>query len=442
MEALLLAGVVGLLVVFLLSIKISRQPFWGLLALIFFLPFERIPTLELAGFTLKINHIVGGLLIVFTFFDLAFNNRKVRPNPTAIPIILLIISFILSFVGSGLGLRSITFFVLDLFVIGLYLVTAQLVDSPSKLDKINKVFISSSWLIVIYGFYQFFGDLAGLPTGLDPGYTKEIFGFPRVQAFSKEPLYLGNYLLIPLSLGFAQYLARIKNKELRIKHGWSLPLLLGLTVIFVLTLSRGAYLGAIGSFLVFALFYARRVFTIRNFTVATAGLLATIMIVGVIFTQLGPESKQKFLAHVTVQDFGHSESTTGRLIAFQKAIDAWQQSPWVGIGLGNYGLYTANYDPDKPQVADIVNNQYLELLAETGIFGLGAFVLLLLVMVWQFLRALGQATDELRPWLVGLFAALVGTLIQYNFFSTVAIMHIWVLLGLLTAASLIANKRE
>lgn len=430
---LLLAGVLGLLVVFLVSVKISKNPFWGFLALTFFLPFERIPTLEIADFSLKINHIIGGLLIVLTLLDMIFNRRKIRSNPASIPIALLVVSFLLSFISNGLQMTSLVFLILNLFAIGLFLVTYQLVNSKQNLTKLSKPLIWSSWLIIIYGFYQFFGDLAGFPTGIDPGYGKAVFGFPRIQAFAKEPLYLGHYLLIPLSVGFAHYFSKDKK--------WSLPLLLGLSVIFILTISRGAYLGAIGALLVFVLFYAKRVFTIRNFTLAVAGLLGAIVVVGVIFTQLGQDSKEKFLSHITVQDFGNSESTQGRLNAFSIAIDAWRTSPWTGIGLGNYGLFSADFIEDTPQSDDIVNNQYLEYLAETGIVGLGSFLLLIWVITWHFFKAYRWADDEIKPWLVGLFAAFFGTLVQYNFFSTVAIMHIWVFFGLLLATSQLANKR-
>jgi len=57
------------------------------------------------------------------------------------------------------------------------------------------------------------------------------------------------------------------------------------------------------------------------------------------------------------------------------------------------------------------------------------------VIIFLFFRtfiALKYARDVfLRSVLIGLFAALVGVLIQYNFMSTLYIIHIWVLIGLL-----------
>lgn len=437
----LLGAVVGLLTFFLLSIKISREPFWGVLALVFFLPFERIPTLEIGGFTAKINHLVGGLLILFWLLDLVFNHRKIRSNPTAMPVWLLLSSFALSFLAPSATTRGAAFLGLNIFVILLYLATVGLLDSTEKLAKINKILKLSGWLIVIYGFYQFFGDLAGLPTGLDPGYTKMIFGFPRVQAFSREPLYLGNYLLIPLAIGFSQWLARQTTSNQQQKtNNWSPILLILLSIIFLLTLSRGAYLAAIAAFLILVGFYARKVFTVRNFTAAAVCILTAVVVVAGILTRLGPESKEKFINQVTIKDFGVSESTQGRLNAFGQALDIWRASPWVGVGLGNYGLYTANLNADAPQVQDIVNNQYIELLVETGLIGLAAFLIFILACFWRFAVAWRQADQAVKPWLVGLAAALVGTLVQYNFFSTLAIVHIWVLLGLLVAVEQLATQ--
>jgi len=433
-----LAAIAGVSVLGLVAAKISRDLFWGLAALIFFLPFERIPTLEIAGFTLKVNHVVGGLLILFFVLDLIFNKRKLRPNPVVIPATLFIIALILSFSTSTGGIRSVIFLVLDLFVIALFLVIPQLIDTKAKFMRLITVLFWSVGVVAVFGLYQFGADIIGLSnsfSGLDPGYSSDVFGFPRIQAFSREPLYLGNYLLIPL--GAMAGLILEKSAKLGL-----LPLALLTLLTFIFTLSRGAFL-AFGVAAVFLFFFAfRRIVSFRNVFWCTTVLLLSLLGFNLIFGRLNPDYKDRFLAHATVADYRKGESTQGRLNAFSKAIDAFNEAPITGIGLGAYGMYVLDYPNDAPSGGwFIVNNQYLELLAETGIIGLVTSVFLVVVLLARSLVAYLRTNDSFAQSMVlGLTAALVGTLVQYNFFSTVAIIHIWVLMGLIVAAQNLALK--
>lgn len=433
-----LAAMAGVAVFGAVAAKISRDLFWGLAVLVFFLPFERIPTIELAGFTLKINHIVGGLLIVFFILDLLFNKRKLKPNPTLLPVTLLVIALILSFITTTAGIRSVVFLVLDLFVIALFLIIPQLVDTKAKFMKLAAVLLWSSGVVVVFGLYQFGADLVGLSnsfSGLDPGYSSDVFGFPRIQAFSREPLYLGNYLLVPFGVMAGLVLAKVARP-------WLMPLAFLTLLTFILTLSRGAFLAAaIGAvFLVIVAF--RKIVNVRTVFWGATVLILAIVGFNTIFNRLNPDLKERFFAHATVADYRKGESTQGRLNAFTKALDAFEEKPITGIGLGSYGMYVLNYPSEPPSGGwFIVNNQYLELLAETGIIGLAAFLFLIVVIISRSFVAYFKTRDIFAQSMVlGLTAAFVGTLVQYNFFSTVAIIHIWVLMGLIVAAQNLALK--
>jgi hypothetical protein len=50
----------------------------------------------------------------------------------------------------------------------------------------------------------------------------------------------------------------------------------------------------------------------------------------------------------------------------------------------------------------------------------------------------------LKTALIGLFVAFIGILSQYNFFSTLYIMYIWVAMGILVATQnlIIGNKKN
>jgi O-antigen ligase len=405
-----------------------------LATLVFFLPYERIPTLQIADYTLKINHVVGFILIIFWLLDRIYHKRKLIPSPISLILLLFIAAQALSIIWAPLKTRALVFFVTNVFTIILSVVTIDIIRKRQDMEKIEKFIFISSWIVLIFSAWQFLGDLAGLPigiTGLVEGYSKITFGFPRVQAFSKEPLYLGNYLLLPLGFIVAKLLSsKTKNKAS------DYILLFGLFIVFILTLSRGALVG-LGVFgVTLACFYPKQIFTAKTVTISLVTIVVAFTVVLVGIKQLGPKIEQKFIGHLLVQDLGKSESTVSRLSASDVAIKDWQEHPIFGVGVGNFGGSQTDYDINNPKTLDIVNNEYLELLAETGILGLGTFIILIAILLSRSIYALRlgyKNKSTVVPLLVGLTASLVGILTQFAFFSTLSIIHIWIAIGLLVA---------
>lgn len=425
---------------------ILKNPELGWLLIVFFLPFERVPSLELAGVNIKINTVLGFMVIFCWMLALMANSKKfkVQPNVLAIPLCLFIFALILSYTQALNTSRAISVMIFIFFTIGLSILAVNIVNTKDALKKTLLVLFFSSLVVGIFGLFQFGGDVIGLPqslTLLKKGYTSAIFGFPRVQAFSMEPLYFANYLLIPICVGLTLFL----NRQDLIKRWWLGGLIILLLLNFVLTVSRGGYLGLVASFFVIGIFLARRVFTWKNIII---GIIAgAVVIYGVAFALSKGEYRatNEFLGHIKFQDLTEGESIQGRLITFERALGAYRQSPILGVGIGNYGPWSKSYPAARPITGwDIVNNQYIELMAETGIVGLITFSIILLVLILRTFVAFKYASDIfLKSVLVGLFAALIGILVQYNFMSTLYIIHIWVLIGLLVATqNIILSKKS
>lgn len=440
-------GIVGLVLVLAaglalpLGLAILRRPQLGLFLVLFFLPFERIPSLDVGGVTLRLNFLVGGLTLLAT--ALAYLKHSFKPtwHPLLPPIVLLLIAAGVSLFAAVELPRAIVVLAFLGFTASFGWFTVELVRTPRDFMTATRILWWSALVVGVFGIYQFFGDLAGLPTmltGLREGYTKAVFGFPRVQAFSIEPLYLGNWLLIPLSLLGATVL--LKPKQLYRPWLWWLLGLLAL--ILVLTVSRGAYLAAAASAAVIVVTLPRQMLEPRH--VLLSLLISVTVLVGALgFISRGESGAlEEFIEHARVGDLTEGESTQGRLSAYSEALRAWESRPVTGIGLGNYGAFSKQYpNPENESIADIVNNQYLELLAETGLIGLIAFLLIFATVIVRGVVAY-RATDDLvlRAGLLGTTAAVVGLAVQYNFFSTLYIIHIWVLFGLATAVQNLALR--
>jgi len=139
-----------------------------------------------------------------------------------------------------------------------------------------------------------------------------------------------------------------------------------------------------------------------------------------------------------------------RLAYSQAALDSFQQSPWLGVGLGASGFSLYSHMPDwvlagQPEIAQQLSpdsslypnpkDLYARLLAETGLIGFMlfmAFYLAVLAEVLSLLRTSGQAARWLAA--AGLFALVAIGLQGFSQDSFVP-PEIWINLGILVGAA-------
>lgn len=438
-----LIAIVCLIAFFVFVILAIKNPFWGFSLLIFFLPFERIPSIDIGFANLRINQLLAAGILIAWFMAIIIQRRKIAPNPLSWPILgFLLVSFI-SIMFAGNMTRAIQVFIFELFIILVSILAINLVSEKSKLEAIIKIIFWSGLVVCIFSIYQFFGDLIGLPqalTGLKTGYTSAVFGFPRVQAFSMEPLFLANFLFIPLGIAIALYFFKTGPvKKLNIFLFISL-----LCLILILTVSRGAYIGLVAMVVFFLLLIPKKVFSIKTIITLAIIIIVAGLSVYIFLSKADSRAYDEFIKHVTITDMQEGESVQGRLQSYSRAIDFWKESPIIGIGVGNYGPKVKNYpSADSVQGWDIVNNEYLEILAERGVLGLIFFSLIIIVVFLRSIKAYFSTKDlYLKAIILGFNAAFFAILVQYNFFSTLYIMHIWVLIGLIIATQNIALKSK
>jgi hypothetical protein len=101
------------------------------------------------------------------------------------------------------------------------------------------------------------------------------------------------------------------------------------------------------------------------------------------------------------------------------AIDHWRARPFVGDGLGGYIAYTRQYD--MPATPD---GWYVRVLADTGVAGLTAFLLLTGAIIWTLVTAARRETEVMRHAIVyaaalavvaaSVSAVLVDTFVSYK----------------------------
>ncbi|MBI4175361.1 O-antigen ligase family protein [Candidatus Berkelbacteria bacterium] len=427
-----------------IGLRLLKDPSFGLFVLVFFLPFERIPTIEIAGLTVRMNHAVGGLVLLIWLLTVLAGRRRFVSAP-AIPILLIfLLSLLLSALAAENQPRAFLVIGLTAIVGSMALLVSQLLTNRHQLRTLLMVLGITTTIAILFGWYQFVGDLAGLPlswTGLAPGYTKLGFGIPRIQSFGQEPLYFGNFLLLPINL-LSAFLLLPQTWFKKTMLGWGLVAAL---ITLGLTVSRGALVGLGVSSAFLAVLLWREMIRPRRVTMMMVSLLVLISGFVAGLSLLPPLARETFINQVTLQDFGQSESTSGRLRDWGIAFKLWQEHPLLGIGPGNYGPAVLGYPPEPPIGGwPIVNNEYIELLTETGVGGVTIFLIFLGLLFIRSGRALVQSRGDpnLHAVVVGLTAALLGMLAQYAFFSTLYIQSLWLTFGFALAVQTLVFRRN
>jgi len=423
-----------------------RNPFLSVLVLVASLPFERVPSLDIGGVTLRFNQLAAVIVIAVAILALVFDRRQIRLYPALLPLLGFFLLTMWTTPAAANVARAASVFVFVLLMAITSLMIPQVVTDKSHVKQLGILFTVLAAFVSLFALFQFFGEMIGLPerlTFIREGYGKEVFGFPRVHAFSAEPLYFANFLFLPLGAMVGLLLTR----QDVVPRTWLLGSLGATLLVFLLALSRGAFIAAVPFTIMIVIFFLRRFLTVPNILGILLGLLLVGATVWGILGIVSPEARERYLGHATLQDVlvtREGESAFGRLTTFERAVEIWGRSPVWGVGLGNYGPSVAQDPLTVPEHGwDIVNNQYLESLTETGIVGLGLLLLFWGLVVLRSFIAFYKTRDLLvRAFLGGLTAAFVATLVQYNFFSTLYIMHIWVAIGLLVALQNIALAPE
>lgn len=416
----------------------------GVLILFSSLFFERLPTLEASGFSLKISLIIAAGLIIAWLINY-FKN----PSPGIKAKILShkwiyfsLIAFwlinLISLLINPLAFRQLAIFLLISFNIVLFFIISLSEFKQEIWLKISKILIIGAVLVSIFALWQFVGDLAGVFykwTFLREHYTKIVFGFPRVHGTFLEPMLLANFLLIPIFLNFSLWLKR------QVTSKFFIPTEFLMIMMLVLALSRSSWLAVIvagGAILIMAF---KDIIKWKTFLIAILVFLAGIGVaLGLVRLGGGPGAFTNFILHsaeIIRAPKKQGTSTTERLDTYNMALKAFKEKPIFGVGPGGFGRYykeNKDYDPNKG--TQTVNNEYLEILAENGVLGTIAVAIFWLSLLIYGIKKYIIVNDVFKKAItLGLIAAFIALAVQYNFFSSLYVIYIWILWALLAQTS-------
>ncbi|UCC80213.1 MAG: O-antigen ligase family protein [Candidatus Zixiibacteriota bacterium] len=200
--------------------------------------------------------------------------------------------------------------------------------------------------------------------------------------------------------------------------------------IFILGKSRGGFLGML--VVVVALIYSSS----RRFML----LAILILVLGIAFLS-APSAYFERLG--SIADYAQDESATGRLDAWKAGIRMFLRNPVTGIGAGCFEFASPDYGLSAGMVA---HNSFVTALAETGLIGFSAFIL---IMVYTFracsridtnLKRLGRQKGLLYILARGLPISMIGYIVTGIFISTIFYPHLYILSAMASAGEIMTDR--
>ena len=229
-------------------------------------------------------------------------------------------------------------------------------------------------------------------------------------------------------------LFRIIHEKQALKKFIALVMLGIMLYVTLHTYSRGAYLVlAIDALLIFFT-------TNKRFNPLIPAVLIGILFV--VFSLLPPTYQNRFTSlFVVTEENGIYQDTSlrGRSSEMLTGLAMFAEHPILGVGAGNYKSSYQQYAQligiEFRAEARDPHSLYVQLLAETGILGTAAFLL----MVYFLFDALNKACKaaervprlaEWLPWIIALRLAILSYLLTSMFLHNAYIRYLWILVAM------------
>lgn len=323
----------------------------------------------------------------------------------------------------------------------------------------------SQWLVAalilaalgqaLLGLYQFIFRIG-------PDWFIIMGGFMRASGSFGQPNPFAGYLGVTLPVALSLLLWAIG--ELWRRPGRNASLWVGYTLAatgliaagLVASWSRGGWLGAALGCGAVILLRSRRALLAG----VAAGLLLLIGgLVGTLSPQLVPPSISQRLGGLPAF-FGVGDvlsqpvtdanfSIIERLAHWVAAVRMWERSPWLGVGPGNYAVVYPEVNlPRWQEALGHAHNIYLNVLGESGLIGLAAFLLFWVIVFGWLGQRLYRAHQHKDRWSAALIIGVIGVLLHlslHNFFDNLFVqgiqIHVALWLASIQASGLLSYNR-
>lgn len=152
------------------------------------------------------------------------------------------------------------------------------------------------------------------------------------------------------------------------------------------------------------------------------------------------------LIYETRQITSEDRSYLVRVAQVNKGLALFRANPLTGVGLNNFSNIETEFNTDFEGAEFVVDknglqeksahNSYIQVLAEGGVLLFLPWVILLLGLLYFFIKNYNNLSSKVRP----LYFGLIAMCVHLYFISSIVNVYAWFLIGLCSAFSLIRLK--
>jgi len=404
--------VLGLLLCLIILVSLVTNIKNGI---VFFPLFLYEPITGPAGF--QFSEIFVLLFFVVTLMTTLIEKQKrIVRFPLLIVFLLIIVSYILSLIKATYIVPGLKYLVRTIEAIFVFYIVYNYIYKLKYIKNILIGVVVAGVIASLHGIYQFYTG-----TGNIMGFERRIFGLQG----GGYGAFIGTSIICALSLIlYSTYAPFIKSLLVL-----CVPIL---GVALILHQTRAWYLSTFLAILFLLLKFKRKrksyIFILLSIFVTFILLLLKTNLFGIL-----PENLFQYAQKTAFQVGLPAEQSKGKLLSVLSRLYLWwkgfqlfKTSPIFGFGLGNLrfkNMLTGELgDPTNPRCG-FIDNQYLNILYETGIIG-GICWFILIFRTFSTAKKLLAITRE--PDWQSIAFALIGSLIVFfvgGFFWCITVTH-------------------
>lgn len=422
----------------------------GLMSLIVFTPLA-FGTVQVWSITTV--HLITLFMLTFWLIKMTvLGNFKLVKTALDLPILIFLgIAVITTLTSIYPYVSKIELYKIINYVLLYYLVVNNIKDK-GQIKRIVILVVIVGILLAIYGLYNYFNGIEKIYT-LD---KKHYLGMLTSTYVNHNHIAGYFELAIPLAIGLMLAKERLlrTSKTSRISSivlGSLLPLAAAVIMIIALvfTYSRGAWISFFGSmvFLGIIIVFWLKVFKCWS-KLKKWGILAVVALIIISVAIFMPQDIKQRAATLLEFEEGEFEdiSIQGRLIVNSNTIEMIKDYPILGSGLGTFNILYPKYrDPRLRTFMNATHNDYLQYAEEMGLFGIGSFILLLVLFFKKNLSLIRNSQDKYLQgltigFLISISAIAIHGLVDFNLQIPANALLFWIVFALSSSIGIITRS--
>ncbi len=181
---------------------------------------------------------------------------------------------------------------------------------------------------------------------------------------------------------------------------------------------------------------------ISKYVFGIVGGTAVFLTLFFTFTEPGERILKRFKSFVWV---GPRSSVSTRLLAWSAGMDMIKENPVVGVGAGNYEIFSWKYAPrlldemtmETNTRVDKAHNEYIQIFADLGIVGFSIFLAIILTIFKIYIDIFREGKRKREIFIIstgvflGIYATLAGASFNFSLQWPGSVSFFWFYVGLL-----------